>query len=79
MTNPHGKRRGTRYMFSKGYKKNGMVFYFPILSDKLKKYVCKYFLSVSKLHEHIKAMLSFYWATFYNVCLEFCALATNLL
>ncbi|XP_066928386.1 large ribosomal subunit protein eL21-like [Clytia hemisphaerica] len=24
MTNPHGKRRGTRYLFSKGYKKNGV-------------------------------------------------------
>ena len=24
MTNPHGKRRGTRYLFSKGFKKNGV-------------------------------------------------------
>lgn len=23
MTNPHGKRRGTRYLFSKGFKKRG--------------------------------------------------------
>ena len=27
MTNPHGKRRGTRYLFSKGYKKNGKSFF----------------------------------------------------
>ena len=25
MTNPHGKRRGTRYMFSREYKKKGVI------------------------------------------------------